>query len=252
MFAPTTLIIAVNFIIFFFVMWSLERSGQMVSADKRSTMYLRSSTAVAIMLLLGLSWIFGALAFGLSFDSTSEHSKRAHLAFEYLFCIFNSFQGLFIFLFHCVRHKEVCRQWGALLSGQGLNYHSSRSYQRSRGIGESSEGKVRAVVGKIFTPKKTSSAQTPHDRSDPGTPKLLKITSYSVSPVEKTLEHISVHQNGAFENSITEGENKQGLKHLDLYDKEQFNVEFENLGNFDGSGKVDVGHHVDLESKLSN
>ncbi|KAK9391509.1 adhesion G-protein coupled receptor D1-like [Crotalus adamanteus] len=56
-----------------------------------------TAKAVAVLLpILGSSWIFGVLAV----------NERA-LVFQYLFAIFNSLQGFFIFLFHCLLNSEV-------------------------------------------------------------------------------------------------------------------------------------------------
>lgn len=53
--------------------------------------------AVAVLLpILGISWIFGVLAL-------NTHS----LMFLYLFAVFNSLQGFFVFLFHCLLNSEV-------------------------------------------------------------------------------------------------------------------------------------------------
>nr|XP_058952786.1 adhesion G-protein coupled receptor D1-like [Pocillopora verrucosa] len=51
---------------------------------------------VVLFPLLGLTWIFGILTV-----------TDAGLVFQYLFTIFNSLQGFFIFLFHVVRSKEI-------------------------------------------------------------------------------------------------------------------------------------------------
>ena len=175
-------------------MWSLARSSSMYSAAKRSSSYQRCCTAIAITILLGLSWIFGALAFGLGFTD-SESSRKAHLVFEYLFCIFNSLQGLLIFLFHCARHEEVRSHWTCFFSGQGLNNYSSQYYQRSRAIGESSDGKVSR---KIFQ------AQNPENSSDHHSPKCIKNNRYCSPDNNKKS---SVHRNTAFEGSTNEESN---------------------------------------------
>ena len=92
-------------------MRSLSRTGALVSAEKKSTSYQRTRTSVAILLLLGLTWIFGALAI-----------SRAQIVFDYLFCIFNSLQGFLIFYFHCLRQQEVRKHWKMLLTGRGLRF----------------------------------------------------------------------------------------------------------------------------------
>lgn len=52
--------------------------------------------AFALLCLLGLTW-----SFGLFFIS------EASIVMAYLFTIFNTFQGMFIFIFHCLLQKKV-------------------------------------------------------------------------------------------------------------------------------------------------
>ncbi|XP_034021782.1 adhesion G-protein coupled receptor G2 isoform X2 [Thalassophryne amazonica] len=53
-----------------------------------------------LVVLLGLTWGFALFAWG-----------PLYLPFVYLFTIFNSLQGFFIFVFHCAIKKTVRRQW---------------------------------------------------------------------------------------------------------------------------------------------
>uniref|UniRef100_A0A8D2LBC1 Adhesion G protein-coupled receptor D1 n=1 Tax=Varanus komodoensis TaxID=61221 RepID=A0A8D2LBC1_VARKO len=56
-----------------------------------------TAKAVAVLLpILGSSWVFGVLA-------VNVHA----LVFQYMFALFNSLQGFFIFLFHCLLNSEV-------------------------------------------------------------------------------------------------------------------------------------------------
>ena len=52
--------------------------------------------ALVLIVLLGLTWIFGLFYI-------NEHT----VIMAYLFTIFNSLQGLFIFIFHCVMNEKV-------------------------------------------------------------------------------------------------------------------------------------------------
>ena len=56
--------------------------------------------AFACNVLLGITWIFALLAVG-----------KATMVFQWLFCVFNSLQGLFIFLFYTVRSQDVRKAW---------------------------------------------------------------------------------------------------------------------------------------------
>ena len=60
---------------------------------------------IGIMILLGLTWVFGGLTV------VSETS----LAFQILFAIFNSSQGFFVFLFFCVLNKNTREAWKKIL-----------------------------------------------------------------------------------------------------------------------------------------
>jgi len=119
-FAPILAIILINFVIFILAMRALSRTGALVSAEKKSTSYQRARTSIAILLLLGLTWAFGALAI-----------SRAQIVFDYLFCIFNSLQGFLIFYFHCLRQQEVRNQWKTCLSGKGLRVQRTETDSRT-------------------------------------------------------------------------------------------------------------------------
>lgn len=56
--------------------------------------------AVSIIILLGLTWVF-------AFFTISE----AAIVFHYLFAIFNSLQGLWIFIFYCFLKHDVQNMW---------------------------------------------------------------------------------------------------------------------------------------------
>ncbi|XP_058495220.1 adhesion G protein-coupled receptor L2 isoform X11 [Solea solea] len=56
--------------------------------------------AFALMCLLGLTWSFGLFFI-----------NEASLVMAYLFTIFNTFQGMFIFIFHCLLQKKVRKEY---------------------------------------------------------------------------------------------------------------------------------------------
>ncbi|KAI4878819.1 hypothetical protein NFI96_033304 [Prochilodus magdalenae] len=57
-------------------------------------------SVAGLTVLLGLTWGFAFFAWG-----------PVNLAFMYLFAIFNTLQGFFIFVFHCAVKENVRRQW---------------------------------------------------------------------------------------------------------------------------------------------
>ncbi|XP_062446258.1 adhesion G-protein coupled receptor D1 [Rhea pennata] len=96
--APALFVILVNIGILIAVTRVISR----ISADNYkvhgdANAFKLTAKAVAVLLpILGSSWIFGVL-------TVNDHA----LVFQYMFAIFNSLQGFFIFLFHCLLNSEV-------------------------------------------------------------------------------------------------------------------------------------------------
>uniref|UniRef100_A0A672ZUR9 Adhesion G protein-coupled receptor D1 n=1 Tax=Sphaeramia orbicularis TaxID=375764 RepID=A0A672ZUR9_9TELE len=96
--APALFVIVVNIGILISVTRIISRiSGENYKVHGDANAVKLTAKAVAVLLpILGISWIFGVLA-------VNTHS----LAFLYIFAIFNSLQGFFVFLFHCLLNSEV-------------------------------------------------------------------------------------------------------------------------------------------------
>lgn len=93
---PVAATILVNMVILAMVLHEicgLQTSGRTCMGDiVRSTL---KSLAV-LFPLLGVTWVFGLLVF-------ATHS----IVFQYLFALFNTMQGFFIFLLHCLFNSEI-------------------------------------------------------------------------------------------------------------------------------------------------
>uniref|UniRef100_A0A8C8A2R5 Adhesion G-protein coupled receptor D1 n=1 Tax=Oryzias sinensis TaxID=183150 RepID=A0A8C8A2R5_9TELE len=96
--APALVVIVVNIGILISVTRIISRiSGENYKVHGDANAAKLTVKAVAVLLpILGISWIFGVLA-------VNMHS----LPFLYIFAIFNSLQGFFVFLFHCLLNSEV-------------------------------------------------------------------------------------------------------------------------------------------------
>ncbi|XP_046733297.1 adhesion G-protein coupled receptor G2 [Silurus meridionalis] len=98
-------IFVVNMIMFVVVMVQLRRIKRQNPQNNQYRKGLQDLRSIAgLVVLLGLTWGFAFFAWG-----------PVNLAFMYLFTIFNSFQGLFIFVFHCAVKESVRRQWRTYL-----------------------------------------------------------------------------------------------------------------------------------------
>ncbi|XP_055887575.1 adhesion G-protein coupled receptor G6-like isoform X2 [Biomphalaria glabrata] len=93
---PVLLIFLANLIILIIVLRTMQTSR--IIKDKSVPDRVKSAIRSICILspILGLAWIFGVL-------SVNEASQ----VFTYLFAIFNSLQGLFIFIFQCLLQHQV-------------------------------------------------------------------------------------------------------------------------------------------------
>ncbi|KAK7481923.1 hypothetical protein BaRGS_00026831, partial [Batillaria attramentaria] len=95
---PVCLILLLNLVSFVLVLRVI-----LGLTDKQETSQAAQKLrrAIGVVVLLGLTWVFGLL----SIEDTSQ------IVFNYLFAVFNSLQGLFIFLFYCVFNKNTRAIW---------------------------------------------------------------------------------------------------------------------------------------------
>uniref|UniRef100_A0A3Q0SNX7 Adhesion G protein-coupled receptor G2a n=1 Tax=Amphilophus citrinellus TaxID=61819 RepID=A0A3Q0SNX7_AMPCI len=100
------LIFVLCLLVFIVVMVQLsriKRQNPHNQAPNRSVLTDLRSVA-GLVLILGLTWGFALFAWG-----------PLYLPFVYLFSIFNSLQGFFVFIFHCAIKENVRRQWRTYL-----------------------------------------------------------------------------------------------------------------------------------------
>lgn len=165
------LMLCYNLVIFILVIRQLTCGRKTMGQDinKRKEMYRRAQNAIAISVLLGLTWAFGFLSIG-----------GAQFIFNLLFLIFNSLQGLFIFIFFCLRQEEIRSIWWSWLTcrgGKDDKYLDSRS-------------KVVSSQGSQPTSKDTSTLVKSDKRTD-----STNVNSESIQMMGR--EESSLNGNGA-------------------------------------------------------
>uniref|UniRef100_UPI0037E8AD3C adhesion G-protein coupled receptor G6 isoform X2 n=1 Tax=Semicossyphus pulcher TaxID=241346 RepID=UPI0037E8AD3C len=95
------LVFLLNVAMFVVVMLQIcGRNGKRSNRTLREEVLRNLRSVVSLTFLLGMTWGFALFAWG-----------PVNLAFMYLFSIFNSLQGLFIFIFHCALKENVQKQW---------------------------------------------------------------------------------------------------------------------------------------------
>ncbi|XP_056872977.1 adhesion G-protein coupled receptor G6 isoform X7 [Takifugu flavidus] len=99
------LVFLLNVAMFIVVMLQIcGRNGKRSNRTLREEVLRNLRSVVSLTFLLGMTWGFALFAWG-----------PVSLAFMYLFTIFNSLQGLFIFIFHCALKENVQKQWRRFL-----------------------------------------------------------------------------------------------------------------------------------------
>uniref|UniRef100_A0A4W5K7Q1 Adhesion G protein-coupled receptor L2 n=1 Tax=Hucho hucho TaxID=62062 RepID=A0A4W5K7Q1_9TELE len=95
---PVTFIIMLNLIFLVITMYKMGKHSTTLKPDSSRLENIKSWVlgAFALLCLMGLTW-----SFGLFFINESS------VVMAYLFTIFNTFQGMFIFIFHCLLQKKT-------------------------------------------------------------------------------------------------------------------------------------------------
>ncbi len=153
------LILIFNLVMFVMIIYKLTCGRKDIarssSRDKKQSI-TRAVNAIAISAILGLTWIFGFL--------TIIENRASSLAFQVLFCIFNSLQGFFIFLLFCVRPEEVREVWLRWLAcdrdGKGTDFSSTGHSGHSKGTsGAGASGASRSTASSNLASKQSESME---------------------------------------------------------------------------------------------
>uniref|UniRef100_A0A3Q3QMX5 Adhesion G-protein coupled receptor G2 n=2 Tax=Monopterus albus TaxID=43700 RepID=A0A3Q3QMX5_MONAL len=116
------LIFVLCFVVFIVVLVQLSRikkqNPQNQSPNRGMVSDMRS--VAGLIILLGLTWGFALFAWG-----------PLNLPFVYLFSIFNSLLGFFVFIFHCAVKENVRRQWRTYLCCGKLRLAENSEWSRT-------------------------------------------------------------------------------------------------------------------------
>ncbi|CAB4021159.1 adhesion G- coupled receptor D1-like [Paramuricea clavata] len=127
---PALLIILANTFVFVMMLRTMMNSHNIKQRDNIGKVRVGVKAAVVIFPILGLTWVFGLMTF-----------NKETLFFRYLFAVFNSAQGMLIFLFHCAFNKQI------------------RDV-----VSSSSSSTFSTVLGKSSTPHSKNSTSSPNKR----------------------------------------------------------------------------------------
>nr|XP_023693718.1 adhesion G-protein coupled receptor G2-like isoform X2 [Paramormyrops kingsleyae] len=115
------LVFLINLAMFVVVLVQLCRIKRQNPHNSQHRSVLQDLRSVAgLTILLGLTWGFAFFAWG-----------PLNLPFMYLFSIFNSLQGFFIFIFHCAIKENVRQQWRTYLCCGRLRLPENSDWSRT-------------------------------------------------------------------------------------------------------------------------
>lgn len=200
---PFVIIYIFNWGIFVVIMFQLlkKRCGvkfKESSSNKQKMSFKQQfMIALTLSLLFGLGWGIGLLATQSLYTVTAIKDL-----FAALFILLTSFQGLFIFLMHCARSREVRREWTRwVYKGIGKEYstsgtNSSASYFSKRTLGTQDCVKSNNYyLSRSATLKKYATKTVNNNSLDED----AVITGHELRVLEKELEAIDF--NGKLANS---------------------------------------------------
>ncbi|XP_031756714.1 adhesion G protein-coupled receptor L2 isoform X6 [Xenopus tropicalis] len=99
---PVTFIILLNLVFLVITLCKMVKHSNTLKPDSSRLENIKSWVlgAFALLCLLGLTWSFGLLFI-----------NEETVVMTYLFTVFNAFQGMFIFIFHCALQKKVRKEY---------------------------------------------------------------------------------------------------------------------------------------------
>uniref|UniRef100_A0A8C1RVV7 Adhesion G protein-coupled receptor L3 n=1 Tax=Cyprinus carpio TaxID=7962 RepID=A0A8C1RVV7_CYPCA len=154
---PATLIIMLNVIFLGIALYKMFHHTTILKPDSGCLDNIKSWVigAIALLCLLGLTWAFGLM-----------YVNESTVIMAYLFTIFNSLQGMFIFIFHCVLQKKVRKEYGKCLR---THCYSGKSVESSMGSVKSSSsrgpGRYSSASQVHHPPCMTNSSQLQYEQS---------------------------------------------------------------------------------------
>jgi len=152
---PVIAIIAMNCFVLFMVVKTVVSSASTMKSSEHAHVKAGVKGLFVLMPILGVGWVLGLFAL-----------NKSTIVFEYAFAIVNGFQGLLIFLLHCVFNNEVRqafrrqREKNALSRESDSQYHASFSLSHSEDSGSNKNAssnsfeKLKARIS--FKQKKTT------------------------------------------------------------------------------------------------
>ncbi|XP_063057794.1 adhesion G protein-coupled receptor L2 isoform X2 [Engraulis encrasicolus] len=196
---PVTFIIMLNLIFLVITMYKMVKHTTSLKPDSSRLENIKSWVlgGFALLFLLILTW-----SFGLFFITESS------VVMAYLFTIFNAFQGMFIFIFHCLLQKKVRKEYSKCFRHtyccRGLpteNSHNSTKTSTTRTSARYSSG-TQSRIRRMWNDTVRKQSESSFISGDINSTSTLN-QGHSLSSKRETSAMDTLPLNGNFNNSYS-------------------------------------------------
>lgn len=170
--APIGIVLIINFVLMILAFRGIYASSQKTKS-KQMSLKRKIRMVVACISIMGLTWVFGIFAIG-----------DAKIPFQIAFTVFNSLQGVFIFIFYCLLNPKVQNEWRKCLCGDaGELSSSSQRSQKSNTSSSFMSTKLRKLSGAFIkdSSKKESRKEREVSSNDESLPQEERARRYTNS-----------------------------------------------------------------------
>ena len=188
MVVPFLIIYIFNWTIFFIIIVTLSRKScksdlKNVKKKQENVSFVRQQlvSVTTLSVLFGLGWGIGLFA-----TQDIHNNKIVRDAFAALFVIVTAFHGLFIFIMHCLRSRDirsVWKQWFYGATGKNVSDFSSSTFDRIRNYRRNTSHTDSTTDGdtlKQYSGKRTSSDSSFFTFNDSNLKRRSDALKYSV------------------------------------------------------------------------
>ncbi|KAL9976389.1 hypothetical protein ACROYT_G013687 [Oculina patagonica] len=136
---PVIAIIAINCFVLVMVVKTVVSSASAVKSSDHEHVKAGIKGLFVLMPILGVGWVLGLFAL-----------NKSTIVFVYAFAIINGFQGLMIFLLHCVFNSEVRQAFRRQREKHALSKENDSQYNASFSLSHSESGSKKVSSSNSF------------------------------------------------------------------------------------------------------
>ncbi|XP_038077172.1 uncharacterized protein LOC119745020 [Patiria miniata] len=227
------IILLFNVVVFLLVLRKLTCSASKIkdtseSNSKRAKVVRRLQNMASVSVLLGLTWVFGLLSI---FEASSS-------AFQWIFAVVNSLQGLLIFLLFVVRQEKVREHVSNLVRGKKEGHLSSSLRTGMYTISTKGEG------SSVQDPSTSKSVSDNMNKSK-SAKNVINAATTSNGMSDDTIKSDSAFENGIYETTFSKSVSDNISNSDNAYENKDYETATSKSAS-DNMNKSDSGNEYEL------